>query len=36
VALEKAIAEGLTTIDKAKEYLEKNLHYRVELVSTLI
>jgi tyrosinase len=36
VALEKAIAAGLTTTVNAKEYLKKNLHYRLELVRALI
>lgn len=33
IALEKAIEDGLTSNEKAKEYLMENLHYRVELVS---
>ncbi|PVI00309.1 Di-copper centre-containing protein [Periconia macrospinosa] len=30
-ALDKAIASGATTADKAQEYLKTNLHYRLEL-----
>lgn len=32
-ALEKAIADGLTSVDEAEDYLKANLHYRLELVS---
>jgi tyrosinase len=32
LALEKAIADGLTSDEEAREYLKKNLHYRVALV----
>ena len=35
LALEAAIKDGLTTAEKAKEYLADNLHYRVGLVSTI-